>query len=139
MLKFFRCSLRHSARSLLVSAALPSLPFLFSSYLTLALSSPPCPLLHLFCYLNLCQKLFSLFSSSISLQWVPGQSFLLDDDAAGGLVKRGALLVPSAIPCSHSFFISDIHSFLFSYWRHTVSSQFFDTQIPRFPPRNLGF
>ena len=46
-------SLRHSARSLLVSAAPTSLPLLFSSYLTLALSSPPYPLLHLSFYLNL--------------------------------------------------------------------------------------
>ena len=29
---------------------------LFSSYLTLILSSPPCPLLHLFCYLKLCGR-----------------------------------------------------------------------------------
>ena len=40
MLKFFRSSLRHSARSLLVSAAPTSLPFLFSYYLTLVLFSP---------------------------------------------------------------------------------------------------
>ena len=105
-----------------------SLPF--SSYLTLALSSPPCSLLHLSFYLNLCQKLFSLFSSSIRQQWVPGHSFLPDDDAANELARRGALLAPSAMPCNLSSLISGINSSLFSDWRHNVSSKFFDTQVP---------
>ena len=107
-----------------------AISLLFSYYLTLALSLPPCTLLHLSFYLNLCQKLFSLFFSSIRLQWVPGNSFLPDDDAADDLARRGALLVPSAIRCSHSSLISGIHSSLFSDWRHTVSSKFFDTQVP---------
>ena len=102
----------------------------FFSYLTLALSSSPCSLLHISFYLNLCQKLFSLFSSSIRLQWVPGHSFLPHDDAANELARRGALLVPSAMPCNLSSLISGIHSSLFSDWRHTVSSKFFDTQVP---------
>ena len=41
---------------MLVSAAPTSLPFLFSYYLTIVLSSPSCPLLHLSCYLKLCGK-----------------------------------------------------------------------------------
>ena len=45
-----------SARSLLVSAAPTSLSFLFSYYLILVLSSPPCPLLHLSYYLKLCGR-----------------------------------------------------------------------------------
>ena len=45
------------------------------------------------------------------------------------LTRRGALLAPSAIPCSLSPFISRIHSCLFSDWRRTVSSKYFDTQI----------
>ena len=106
-----------------------AISLLFSSYLTLTLSLPSCTLLHLSFYLNLCQKLFSLFCSSIRLQWVPGHSFLPDDDAADELARRGALLVPSAMPCSHSSLISGIHSSLFSDWRHTVSSKFFDTQV----------
>ena len=102
----------------------------FSSYLTLELSSAPCSLFHLSFYLNLCQKLFFLFSSSIRLQWVPGHSFLPDDNSADKLARRGALLVSSEIPCSHFSFISGIHSCLFSDWRHAVSSKFFDTQVP---------
>ena len=42
----------------------------------------------------------------------------------------GALLALSAIPCSLSPLISRVHSFLFSDWRRTVSSKFFDTQVP---------
>ena len=38
------------------SANKSPISLLFSSYLTLALSSPPCPLLHLFCYLKLCGR-----------------------------------------------------------------------------------
>ena len=56
MLKIFRWSLRHSESSLLVSAAPTSLPLLFSSCQTPVLSSPPCPLLRLFFYLNLCDR-----------------------------------------------------------------------------------
>ena len=36
------------------------------------------------------------------------------------------LLAPSAIPCN----LSRIHSRLISDWRRTVSSKFFDTQVP---------
>ena len=107
----------------------PAISLLFSYYLTLVLSSPPCSLLHLSFYLNLCQKLFSLFSSSIRLQWVPGHLFLPDDDAADELARRGAQLVPSAIPCCYSTLISGIHFSFFSDWRRTVSSKFFDTQV----------
>ena len=38
--------------------------------------------------------------------------------------------MPSAIPCSLSPLISRIHSCLFSHWRRTVSSKFFDSQVP---------
>ena len=37
--------------------------------------------------------------------------------------------MPSVIPCSLSPLISRIHSSLFSNWRRTVSSKFFDTQV----------
>ena len=48
---------------------------------------------------------------------------------ADELAVRGALLAPSAIPCSLSLY-SRMHSSLFSDWRCTASSKFFDTQVP---------
>ena len=75
------------------------------------------------------QKL-SLLSCSIRLQWIPGHSFLPGNDAADELTRRRALLVLSTIPCNFSLLISHIHSCLFSDWKGTVSSKFFDTQVP---------
>ena len=89
------------------------------------LSSPPSFLLPQ----TLWQKLSFLSSCSIRLQWIPGHSFLPGNDAADELARRGALLAPSATPCSLSPLISRIHSSLFSDWRRTVSSKFFDTQV----------
>ena len=69
---------------------------------------------------SLWEEQFSLFSCSIRLQWVPGHSFLPGNDSADELTRRGALLDPSAISCSHSPLISRIHSSHFSDWRCTV-------------------
>ena len=43
---------------------------------------------------------------------------------------------PSAVPCSLSL-IFRIHSRLFSHWRRTVSSKFFDTQVPSISTEKL--
>ena len=94
-----------------------------------ALSSPPSFLLFQTLW-QICQELSSLSSCSIRLQWVPGHSFLPENDAADELARRGALLALPAIPCSFSPLISHIHSCIFSDWRRTVSSKFFDTQVP---------
>ena len=117
-----------------------AISLLFCSYLTLVLSSPPCPLLHLFSYLKLCGRSGRnclLSSYSIRLQWVPRHSFLPENDTADELVRRGALLAPSAIPCSLFPPISCIHSCLFSDWRRTVSSKYFDTQVPSISTEEL--
>ena len=105
----------------------------FSYYLILSLSFPPSFLLSQ----TLWQELSFLSSCSIRLHWVPGHSFLPRNDAADELDRQGALLVPSVIPCSLSPLISRIHSFLFSYWRRTASSKFFDTQVPSISTEEL--
>ena len=56
---------------------------------------------------------------------------------ADELARRRALLAPSAIPCSLSPHISRIHSCLFSDWRRTVSSKYFDTQVPSISTEEL--
>ena len=108
------------------------------SYLTLAMSSSPSFLLPQSLW-QIWQKLFSLSSCFIRLQWVPEHLFLRGNNAAYKLAKREALLVPLAIPCSLSCLISRIHSCLFSDWRHTVSSQFLDTQAPSISIEELVF
>ena len=97
----------------------------FSYYLTLVLFSPSSSLLPETLW-QIWQELSSLFSCSIRLQWVPVHSFLRENDAADELARRGALLAPSATPCS----LSHIHPCLLSDWRRTVSSEFFDAQVP---------
>ena len=112
-----------------------AISLLFSSCLTLVLSSPPSFLISQTLW-QIWQELSSL-SYSIRLQWVPGHSFLPGNDTADELARRGALFAPSAIPCSLSPLISRIHSSLFSHWRRTISSKFFDTLVPSISTEEL--
>ena len=112
-----------------------AISLLFSSCLTLVLSSPPSFLISQTLW-QIWQELSSL-SYSIRLQWVPGHSFLPGNDTADELARRGALLAPSAIPGSLSPLISRIHSRLTSDWRRTISSKFFDTQVPSISTEEL--
>ena len=81
--------------------------------------------------------LFSSSSGSIRLQWVPGHSFLSGNDSADERARQWALLAPSAIPCSLYLLISHTRSSPFSDWRHTVSSKFFDPQVPSISTEEL--
>ena len=113
-----------------------AISLLFSYYLTLALSSPPSLLLSQTLW-QIWQELSSLSFCSIRLQWVPGHLFLPGNDAADELARRGALLAPSATPCSLSPLISRIH-FVFSRTGGVLSHQnSLTSRFPRFPPRNL--
>ena len=117
----------HFSSLLLLSDSRSVLPTLFS---------PPSFLLSQTLW-QIWQELSSLFSCFIRLQWVPGHSFLPGNDAADELTRGGALLAPSANPCSLSPLISRIHSHLISDWRSTVSSKFFDTQVPSISTEEL--
>ena len=100
------------------------------------LSSPPFFLLSQTLW-QIWQELSSLSSCFIRLQWVPGHSFLPENNLADELARRGALLAPSAIPCSLSPLISHIHSRLILDWRRTVSLKYFDTQVPSISTEEL--
>ena len=117
-----------------------AISLLFSSYLTLVLSSPPCPLLHLSFYPKLYgRSVRNYLLSPVLSDYNGGHSFLPGNDAADELARRGVLLAPSAIPCSLSPLISRIRSCLFSDWRRTVSSKYFDTQVSSISTEELVF
>ena len=107
-----------------------------SRFVLAALSSPPSFLLSQTLW-QIWQELSSLFFCSIRLQWVPEHSFLPRNDTADELARWGALLAPSAIPCGLSPLTCRINSRLISDWRRTVSSKYFDTQVPSISTEEL--
>ena len=115
-----------------LGSTIKSAIFLLFSYMTPVLFYPPSFLLSQTLW-QIWQELSSLSSSSIRLQWFPGHTFPPENDTADELARRGALLAPSAIPCS----LSPLTSRLISDWRRTVSSKFFDTQVPSISTEEL--
>ena len=100
-----------------------AISFPFSSYKTLVLSLPLCALLHFSFYLKLCGRNCLLCPPVLSgyngFSW--GTTWLMSwPDRACYLHPLQSRVV--------SYFC--IHSSLFSDYRHTVSSKFFDTLVP---------
>ena len=125
---------------MLVSAAPTSLPFLFSYYLTIVLFSPSCLLLHLSSYLKLCDRsvrncflsslVLSDYNGSPDTRFYRGTTRLMSWPDQESYMRPPQSLVVSLL-------ISRIHSCLFSDWRRTVSSKFFDTQVSSISPEEL--
>ena len=82
---------------------------------------------------DLAGTVFSLLCS-IRLQWVPGHSFLPENNAADELARRGALLAPSAIPCS---LFSLVSSLVFSRSGGVLSHRSSSTQVPSISTEEL--
>ena len=117
----------------MVSAAPTSLPLLFSSYLILALSSPPCFLLHLSFYLNLSGR--------------SGRSCLLTSDTRFSQGTTRLMSWPNRqhYSCPQQFLVvslllSLVSTLVFSRTGSILSHQNSSThRFPRFPPRDLCF
>ena len=94
-----------------------AISLLFSSYLTLVLYSPLCPYPHLSFHLKLCGRSGRnclLFPPVLSgYIGSPDTHFSRGNNTTDELARRGALLAPSAIPCSLSPLTFHIHSCLF--------------------------
>ena len=128
---------------MLVSVTPTSLPLLLSSppiWLSFCPHHPVLSSIFSFTSISLADLAGTVFSLLLFYQVTMGPSdtpFVLENDAADELARRGAQLVPSAIPCSLSLFISRIHFSFFSDWRRTVSSKFFDTQVSSISTEDL--
>ena len=106
----------------------PAISFLFSSFLTFALTSHPALFSVFLLSESLWQELCSLCFCTIRQQWVPGHSLSLENDVAYD-VPGGERYSCSLQLHVVSLLLSFVHSCLFSDWRSTVSSKYFDTQV----------
>ena len=110
---------------------------LFSYYLTLVLSSPPCPLLHLSCYLKLCGRSGRncLLSPPVlsGYNGSPGTRFSRGTTRLTSLPNGERCLCPPQ-SLVVSFLLSLVSTLFFS---RTVSSKYFDTQVPSISTEKL--
>ena len=114
---------------------------LFSSNLTLVLSSPPCPLLHLSCYLKLCGRsgrnclLFSPvlfdYNGSPDTRFSRGTTRLMNFPDGERYLRPPLSLVVSLL-------LSLVSTLVFSRTGGVLSlPNTLTYRFPRFPPRNL--
>ena len=113
---------------------------LFFSCLTLVLSSPPCPLLHLSCYVKLCGR--SGRNCPLSPPVLSGYNGFPDTRFSRGTTQLMSL--PDGERCLRppqslvvSLLLSLVSTLVFSDWRRTVSSKYFDTQVPSISTEEL--
>ena len=135
--------MRYPARSLLVSAAPTRLPtsLLFSYYLTVALFSPPCPLLRLSFYFKLCGRsgrncllsppLLSSYNGSPDTCFSRGTTRLMSWPDGKRYSRPPQSLVVSLL-------LSLVPTLVFSRTGGVLSHQNSLThRFPRFPPKSL--
>ena len=125
---------------MLVSAAPTSLPFLFSFYLTLVLSSPPCSLLHLSSYLKLCGRsgrncpsspVLSGYNGSPDTRFSRGRTQLMSWPDGESCLRPPQSLVVSLL-------LSLVSTLVLSRTGGVLSLQSILThKFPQFPLRNL--
>ena len=114
---------------------------LFSYYLILVLSSPPCPLLRLFSYLKLCGK--SGRNCSFSPPVLSGYNGSPDTRFSQGTPRLmswpdGERYLRPPLSLVVSLLLSLVSTLLFFRTGDVLSHRSFLThRIPRFPPRNL--
>ena len=112
---------------------------LFSDSLSvLSTLSAPLPLLTPESLSNTQSLLNSLSQSKVvHLQWIPSHSSLPGNDLVDSLAKAGASLDPSNISVSLAPLISSQKQSLYTSWRRSVQSGFFQHQIPSVSPEEL--
>ena len=101
------------------------MPLLF--YLTLVLSSPPCPFLHLLFYLKLCGR--SGRNCLLSPPVLSDYNGSPDTGFYRGTTRLMSWADDERYSCLPQSLVVSFVSTLFSDWRRTVSSKFFDTQV----------
>ena len=110
----------------------------FESLSVLSTLSTPLPYLTPKSLSNTQSLLNSLSQSKVvHLQWIPGHSSLPGNDLADSLAKAGASLDPSSISVSLAPLISSQRLSLYTSWRRSVQSGFFQHQIPSVSPEEL--